>query len=148
MKGQYQAIRNAGNPNPILLSGGDFGDEVDGMNPADFAGMQNAGFDAHCYGWMTPRWPDYLNSLSRYKSQDGAMPVLCCECGDGGTSDAIDGNWQQNMQVALSNPGGFAAWMVNWTDAQPADCLWQAPFDGSAVTSPYARMVHDAIAAG
>ena len=146
MKGQYNAIRATGNPNPILLCTGNPGGELQGMNPADFAGMTNAGFDPHCYGWMTPQWPQVLSDLAKFTSRDGAMPAVCSEFGDGGGSDAQDSNWVPNVQTALAHPGGFAAWMVNWM-MSPADCLWAPPLDGSAINAGFGQMVHDAIVA-
>ncbi len=146
MRGQYQAIRSTGNPNPVLLCTGNPGGEITGMNQADFAGMSNVGFDTHCYGWMTPQWPGLLQNLSAFHSADGSMPVICAEFGDGGGSDAQDSNWVANVQTALAHPGGFAAWMVNWA-MSPADCLWAPPLDGSVINGGFGQMVHDAIVA-
>jgi hypothetical protein len=147
MRGQYLAIRSTGNQNPVLFCDGNPGSEITGMNPADFADMHNVGFDAHCYGWMTDQWQSVLASLGKFKSADGTMPIACLEFGDGGGSEAQDGNWQQNITTALAHPGGWAAWMINWM-ASPADCLWAAPFDGSRINPGFGQMVHDAIVAG
>jgi hypothetical protein len=146
MQGQYNAVRNAGNGSPILLSTGMFGDGLDGMNPAYFNAMKNVSWDSHCYGWMTDRWPEQMNALAKYKSQDGNIPTICGEFGDGGGSNQRDGNWVQNVQTALANPGGFGAWMINWA-MDNADCLWADPLDGSVIQADYGKMVHDAIVA-
>jgi hypothetical protein len=108
--------------------------------------MKNVGWDSHCYGWMTDRWQEQLNATAKYKSQDGNIPTVCAEFGDGGGSNQRDGNWVQNVQTATANPGGWAAWMVNWA-MDNADCLWAEPLDGSVIQADYGRMIHDAIVA-
>jgi hypothetical protein len=146
MLGQYRAIRGAGSPNPIMLCTGDPGAEITGMSQADIGQMTGVAFDTHCYGWLLPQWGSIISSLGAFHSADGAIPVLVLETGNGATSDAIDGNWQDVFNTAKANPAGAAWWLINWSDSQPADCIWAAPFDGSVVQSPYGQMVAQAIA--
>lgn len=146
MNGQYNAWRNTGNTNPFFSCCGDPGGELTGMNPHDFEAMSNFLFDLHYYGWMPANGMSYqscVNQLSGFRSQDGAIPVVCIEYGDATDGNNIDNNWQTVLDQALNWPQGSAAWMINWITATSStgDCL-VTDYNMSGRT-PYGSYVND-----
>jgi len=150
MKGQHDAIRAVGATAPVMLCCGDPMGEITSMDHAAIGAMSNVAWDMHYYSWMLSNgmnWAPICSALAAYQSKDGAIPVICAETGDGDGSSARGSNWQSVLQQSLNNPGGFAAWVVNWVSDQ-ADCLWAAPFDGSVIQSDYGQLVANAIRSG
>ncbi|MGE0225659.1 MAG: cellulase family glycosylhydrolase [Acetobacteraceae bacterium] len=102
----YDAIRGAGNENPILVAypgggwpGLDF--RGYGLDPAVYAKMTNIIGDIHLYGWSSKFVPDQtvvnaaladlVHNAQTIQSADGKLPILIGEFGpstDGVTDDA------------------------------------------------------------
>jgi hypothetical protein len=146
----YNAIRAAGNNNPILLEivGGP-GAWNNSMTPSDYAGMHNTIWDPHFYGWI-PRYStdqatvdqalaDEIAQVQHIPSADGTMPVIIAEYGNSTDGTTIDPNGVQ-VVTSVANAGGSgkagsAAWA--WLPGGNADHLQ----DGGMLTSPYGQQV-------
>jgi hypothetical protein len=146
---EYQAIRNTGNNNLILLevnSAGP-GKTATGYDPSVYAKMDQVVLAPHFYGWVVPKQmggqPSYgtdqnvanatVMSLAQdaqatLKSIDGhIMPVIFEEIGDSTTGafnpsvgSVQDPNWRQSLQAVFNSGYGWAAWA--W-GAGPGDAL-------------------------
>jgi hypothetical protein len=146
----YNAIRGAGNNNPILLEiVGWPGAWNNTMTPSDYAGMHNTIWDPHFYGWI-PRYStdqstvdralaDEIAQVQQIPSADGTMPVIIAEYGNSTDGTTIDPNGTQ-VVTSVANAGGSgkagsAAWA--WLPGGNADHLQ----DAGTLTSPYGEQV-------
>jgi hypothetical protein len=120
----YDAWRNAGNPNPVIIGWVTYGytDRVDrGITDR----MTNVGIDVHFYamtaGSDNMNEQDHINKANEieaqirgaYRSADGEIPVGCYEFGD-----ACCGHVEAAGQVACSavTKSNFKSWSLwNWT---------------------------------
>lgn len=147
----YQAIRNAGNNNPVWLEtiGWTNNGQLvvnQGFAASDYAGMTNVLWDMHIYPWLFPTnatqgqansiLQQFVQGAQQITSADGTIPVQFLEFGDSTTGSDYDPNWQVSVQSVLSASNGYAAWM--WGAGNAYDNL----NNGSA----YAAMVQKAIA--
>ena len=146
----YNAIRGAGNNNPILLEiVGWPGAWNNAMTPSDFAGMHNTIWDPHFYGWVAryatdqatvdQALADEIAAVQQIPSADGKMPVIIAEYGNSTDGSTIDPNGAQ-VVTSVANAGGSgkagsAAWA--WLPGGNADHLQ----NGGTLTSPYGQQV-------
>jgi Cellulase (glycosyl hydrolase family 5) len=136
MASMYHAARNTGFAGPFGLCTGNPGNEIQGMNPADFANMDNAFFDPHYYGWLPSNGISYAalcEQHAAFHNRQGQMACLCLETGDATDGNNRDANWQDVLRQAFGNRDGAAAWMDNWNDGG-ADRLFASPYDATALT--------------
>jgi len=114
-KQTYDAIRNAGNNNPIMLElpGGGYPDAHSiadyGMDPAVYVTMTNVIVDVHLYGWSSDYEPDQqmvnatltglVDAGATMRSADGAVPVLIGEYGISTDGDTLDANADQVVRA-------------------------------------------------
>lgn len=152
----YDAIRNAGNNNPVMLEINGWGDVnsfAQGYNLADYAGMTNVIGDVHDYGWLTDYstdpgqntsfLTDAVASLqSRLKIADGTLPVLVGEYGNSTDGVRIDDNG--NQVVTAVNTSGFGSTAWYFGQGNPGDGL----LNGDGSLSAYGQQVAAYIAAG
>jgi hypothetical protein len=135
----YQAIRGAGNDNPILLELDGWADPASfgqGYNPADYASMYNVVWDMHFYGWLTNSTnlgtnESFIEAAVKQAQQftsSGGMriPVIIGEYGNSTTGTSMDSNGTQVVQAvqAAAMDGtivGTAAWA--WAQGNPGDGL-------------------------
>jgi hypothetical protein len=123
----YNAIRNTGNNNPILLepSGtrppGYGGTPLQsGMNPADYAKMTNVIWDPHCYGYQSSYDTNQadvnanvkamITASQTIRSANGLVPVIIGEYGPG-----TDPNGMQEVSAVIKagsvlRPGAGMIW--------------------------------------
>lgn len=123
----YNAIRDAGNNNPIMLElpgGGYLGQTISsyGMDPGVYAGMSNVVADVHLYGWSSGfstdqqtvdnALSDLVNGAKTMTTQDGTVPVIIGEYGTATDGQNTDANAQQVIQAAQgsSQTSGAIAW--------------------------------------
>jgi Cellulase (glycosyl hydrolase family 5) len=152
----YQAIRNTGNNNPVmmeLIGGGDPGlvGAGNGMTASTYASMTNIIWDLHYYGWVAGFSTDQntvtqgLNSLvsaaQTITSANGTVPVLIGEYGDSTTGTSRDPNANQVLSAVQHSGLGSAAWA--WGAGNPSDGL----SDGGTGLSGYGQEVAAWIAA-
>jgi hypothetical protein len=146
----YNAIRGAGNNNPILLEiVGWPGAWNNSMTPSDFAGMHNTVWDPHFYGWVAryatdqasvdQALADEIAAVQQIPSADGKMPVIIAEYGNSTDGTTIDPNGAQ-VVTSVANAGGSgkagsAAWA--WLPGGDGDHLQ----NGGTLTSPYGQQV-------
>lgn len=145
----YQAIRGAGNNNPVMID--PWGAYLtDGLDPSVYASMTNIVIDDHFYGWYVNYSTDpgtieagiqtiINNTQSVIRGADGLVPVIIGEYGDSTTGYGVDGNGTQVVQAVInggsSGKFGSAAWQ--WTEfGNAGDALRQ----GGALTT-YGQMV-------
>lgn len=150
-KATYQAIRGAGNNNPILLEiSGWPGDWTNALDPSVYATMHNTIWDPHFYPWI-PRdstdqttvnqaLADQISGVQQIPNADGTMAVIIAEYGDS-DNDTPDGG-PSGMAVvdAVVNSGGTgkygsAAWA--WNPGGSQDRLQ----NNGTMTSPYGQAV-------
>lgn len=151
-KQTYQSIRSAGNNNPVLLEANSWGPGQTnvGYTASDYAGMTNAIWDLHYYGWVSgystnqstvsSTLASMIADTHAIKSADGRMPVLIGEYGNSTTGQAIDPNGDQVVsavqQAAQSGQmAGSAAWA--WGTGNPGDGLT----NGNGIPSAYGQQV-------
>ncbi len=123
----YNAIRNTGNNNPILLEepGGGVPSLVgagNGLDSSVYATMKNVIWDPHYYGWVSNFSTDQqavnnaLTSLAQsaqtIKSADGTVPVIVGEYGPSTNGQTTDANGQQVLQAVQQSTAisGAVAW--------------------------------------
>lgn len=127
----YNAIRNTGNPNPIMmeLPGGGYPDgqslEAYGMDPSVYLPMSNVLVDTHLYGWSSNFIPDEqavtsaLAALVRggqsMTTIDGHVPVIIGEYGIATEGEAADANAAQVLQVAQHSTLVIGAVAFTWS---------------------------------
>jgi Cellulase (glycosyl hydrolase family 5) len=121
-KETYDAIRGAGNNNPVLMEAvtGSGGATNVGFNTDDYAGMTNVAWDAHYYGWMSNYSTDegvvastlskVASSAQQITSADGTMPVIIGEYGNSTDGQNVDANGSQVMTAVQDSGFGSAAW--------------------------------------
>lgn len=147
----YQAIRGAGNNNPILIEpGGSRADNlVDALVPSVYAPMKNVIMDPHVYGYQVDYSTDQATNDANAKamvaaaqtipSADGKMGVMIAEYGNSTDGTNIDPNGNQNVEavinVGAAGTAGSAAWA--WDPGGDGDHL----MNGSDPTNPYGQMV-------
>ncbi|HYZ24316.1 MAG TPA: cellulase family glycosylhydrolase [Rhodopila sp.] len=124
----YNAIRNAGNNNPILMemSGAPKGTISDsGMDPSVYASMSNIIADAHFYGWNSNFSTDQQtvdSSLTNVvhwaqsmQSASGTVPVIIGEYGISTNGSSDDSNSSQVLKaVQQATQSGQTAGAVAW----------------------------------
>lgn len=153
----YNAIRGAGNTNPVMVEingWGDVNSMASGYTPSVYAGMTNIIGDLHFYGWLTNYSTDqstvsnFLTAAVQHTQQvlptaSGTMPVLIGEFGNSTTGHDLDANANQVINaVTTSNvTAGYAAWM--WGQGAPYDGLTT----GGTNLSSYGQQIATAIKA-
>ena len=148
-----QAVRNAGNNNPVLIeanSWGPGGTNV-GYDPAAYANLHNVIWDIHYYGWLSKYSTDQatvsstlsgmISDSRQITSADGTMPVIIGEYGNSTTGSTIDANATQVITAVQQSGVGNAAWA--WYPGSPGDGL----NDGGNGLSAYGKQVAAGIAA-
>jgi len=128
-KETYDAIRGAGNNNPLLMEAvtGGAGATNVGFNASDYAGMTNVAWDIHYYGWMSSFSTDQgtvASTLSgiaaaaqQITSADGTMPVIVGEYGNSTDGQNVDPNGPQVMTAVQGSGYGSVAWAYMSGDA-------------------------------
>jgi hypothetical protein len=151
-KTTYDSVRNTGNNAPVLLEDDSWGpgNSLVGYKASDYAGMHNAVWDMHYYGWLsgystdqntvTNTFNQLVNDTHAIGSADGTMPVLIGEYGNSTTGQAIDANGTQTVQAVIDSGLGSAAWA--WSQGNPGDGL----LNGSGGLSSYGQQVAAGIA--
>jgi len=154
----YDAIRNVGNLNPIMIdlpgAGYPYLQSLKdyGMDPAVYATMSNVLVDIHLYGWSSHFAPDLqavstaLADLARggqdMMTADGRAPVIIGEYGISTDGEKVDANANQVLQVAQhSSLVGASAF--TWSGSG-ADTLT----DGQGHLNAYGKQVAQWIASG
>nr|WP_294553582.1 cellulase family glycosylhydrolase [uncultured Rhodopila sp.] len=150
----YDAVRNAGNTNPIMVEMNGWTDPASfgqGYTASVYAGMSNIVWDVHYYGWLSNYSTDQatvsatlaadIAQAQTITSANGTVPVLIGEYGNSTTGQAIDANGSQ-VVTAVDNSGfGSAAWA--WGTGNPGDGLTTS----SGGVSAYGQQVASWIAA-
>lgn len=155
----YNAIRDAGNNNPIMLElpGGAYpGDQTAtsyGMDPKVYAGMSNILMDVHLYGWssnfvadqptVNAALTDLVQGAKTFPSANGAVPVIIGEYGISTDGDTVDANGNQVLQAAQQSNQTVGAVAFTWS-GQGADTLT----DGQGNLTAYGKEVAQWIASG
>ena len=153
----YNAIRGAGNNNPIMLElpGGGYPDGTSitayGMDPSVYAKMSNVLVDFHLYGWSSNFWPDQqtvnaaMTAMARgaqtMVSANGDVPVIIGEYGPSTEGETIDANANQVLQAAQHFNPTIGAVAYTWS-AAGADSLT----DGQGNLTSYGQKVAQWIA--
>jgi hypothetical protein len=149
----YQAIRGAGNNNPILIEpGGSRPDNlVDALVPSVYLPMTNVIMDPHIYGYQVNYSTDQATNdanaqamvaaAQTIKTADGTIGVMIAEYGNSTDGTTIDQNGVQNV-TAVVNMGaagkvGSAAWA--WNPGGNEDKLMNSSL--TEPTSPYGQQV-------
>ena len=126
----YDAIRNAGNNNPILMElvgGGNPGTigAGAGMTASDYASMTNIIWDLHYYGWVSgystnqstvdSALSSAVSAAQTITSANGTVPVLIGEYGPATDGTNTDPNGNQVLQAVQSSAtSGQTAGAVAW----------------------------------
>ncbi len=127
----YNAIRDTGNTNPMLLepSGsrppGYGGTPLQAaMNPADYTTMTNVIWDPHCYGYQSSYDTNQadvnanvqamITASQTIQGADGVIPVIIGEYGPG-----TDPNGTQEVTAVINSGVGSTAWA--WDDQGSVD---------------------------
>jgi hypothetical protein len=122
----YQAIRSAGNNNPIMLEANP------GAPASDYASMTNTVWDQHYYGWLSgysTNQATVSQNLASVVAQDqsikgangATMPVIIGEYGNSTSGTSIDANAEQVLGAVQQSGYGSAAWA--WGSGNPGDGL-------------------------
>ena len=148
-----QAVRDAGNNNPVLIeanSWGPGGTNV-GYDPAAYANLHNVVWDIHYYGWLSKYSTDQatvsstlsgmISDTRQITSADGTMPVIIGEYGNSTTGTTFDANGTQVITAVQQSGVGNVAWA--WYPGSPGDGL----NDGGNGLSAYGQQVAAGIAA-
>jgi hypothetical protein len=124
----YNAIRDAGNNNPIMIEfpgGGVPGLESVGygMDPSVYGRMSNIVADIHYYGWESKFSTDQqtvdfvlsrlIQDTQTVKSHDGTLPVILGEYGVSTDGTNRDANYSQVVQAVQQSTqiAGAVAWV-------------------------------------
>lgn len=158
-KATYNAIRNTGNTNMIMLEANagtdNNGNPVvsQGYDASQYAGMTNVAWDVHFYGWQTNYSQDqnannnFVSAMAhdaqQITSANGTVPVIVGEFGNSTSGFGLDPNGYQAVQAVLNSGYGFAAWMD--ADGGPGDGL---TVNNGTGLSAYGQQVAQAIANG
>jgi hypothetical protein len=154
----YNAIRNAGNTNPIMVEMNGWADPASfgqGYTASVYASMSNIIWDVHCYGWLSNYSTDQatvsanlaadIAQAQTITSANGTVPVIIGEYGNSTTGMAIDANGSQ-VVTAVDNSGfGSAAWA--WGTGNPGDGLTTSSGGVSAYGQQVAAWIAKAAAA-
>ena len=148
-----QAVRDAGNNNPVLIeanSWGPGGTNV-GYDPAAYANLHNVIWDVHYYGWLSKYSTDQatvsstlagmISDTRQITGADGTMPVIIGEYGNSTTGTTFDANATQVITAVQQSGVGSVAWA--WYPGSPGDGL----NDGGNGLSAYGQQVAAGIAA-
>lgn len=148
-----QAVRNAGDNNPVLVEMNSWGPGQTGVGytASAYAGLQNIVWDVHYYGWLTGMSTDQatvsstlatiISETQQLTSADGTVPVIIGEYGNSTTGQSIDPNGTQVVAAVLQSGYGSAAWA--WGYNPNGDGL----SDGGNGLSAYGQQVAAWIAA-
>lgn len=150
-KATYDAIRGAGNNNPILIEPGGSRPPnlVAALVPSTYASMKNIIMDPHIYGYQTDYSTDQatndanvaamIQAAQTIKSADGTIGVLIAEYGNSTEGVSPDPNGVQSVTAVITaganGQAGSAAWA--WLPGGSSDHLQ----DGGTLTSPYGQQV-------
>jgi hypothetical protein len=153
----YNAIRNTGNNNPILmeLPGGGYPDgqslEAYGIDPNVYTSMWNVVADIHLYGWssnyvttqqaVTTALDDMVRVGQSMITANGPAPVILGEYGPSTDGQTVDANASQVIQVAQNASNVAGAIAYSWNPGG-ADTLT----DGQGNLTPYGQQVAQWIA--
>jgi hypothetical protein len=144
----YNAIRGAGDNNPIMLEQiGGFTDS--GLAASAYAQMHNVIWDTHFYGWVPNYSTDQTTvnnaaaaqvaNAQSIQSADGVVPVIFGEYGPSSNGTSNDADWQQVLSAAQQTPSsGTLAWALG----AGADTL----VDNSGSLTPFGQEVASYIA--
>jgi hypothetical protein len=121
----YNAIRGAGNDNPILLevSGSKPSNLQQALDPSVYAKMRNVIWDPHAYNYQSNFSTDQhvvdasvqemIAAAQRIRSADGLVPVIIGEYGNSTTGERIDPGGIQEIKAVMASGVGSAAF--TWT---------------------------------
>jgi hypothetical protein len=149
----YDAIRDTGNNNPIMLEANSFGvgNTNTGYTASDYAGMTNTIWDMHYYGWLsgystnqatvTQTLDSIASEAQQITSADGTMPVIIGEYGNSTSGTTIDANANEVISAVQNSGYGSAAWA--WGAGNPGDGL----SNGGNGLSAYGQQIAAGIAA-
>jgi hypothetical protein len=118
----YNAVRNAGNNNPVglqLLGGGNPG-FLSAMNVDAYSSMTNTFLAPHFYDWLAKYSTDpgtiaaalqgEISQAQTITSADGTMPVIIDEYGDSTDGTHIDAGGSATVDAVNRSDFGSAAW--------------------------------------
>jgi hypothetical protein len=170
----YDAIRNAGNDNLILMCP-EGGWSWSSMNPSNYGRYRNVAWDFHYYGWM-PNYSQNQGDCDRklqsmidtgmgFHSADGPIPSICGEfgiCGfQGDNAQFVEGafwadpNGFQIIEAVYRNPnlGGWMQWFWNTPETSQTNGISflikpDGNYNGSRLTDHGGTQCRDAIARG
>ena len=130
-KATYDAIRNTGNANPIMLEmpGGGWIGPQDiksyGMDPSVYATMSNTVVDVHYYGWYSDYntdqktvnnvFSDLVKGAQTVPSTSGPVPVMVGEYGISTDGSTADPNAAQVFSAAQNISTTSGAVAFTWT---------------------------------
>ena len=154
----YNAIRDTGNTNPIMieLPGGGWPNEnVNGygMDPNVYASMSNIAVDVHFYGWssngstdqqtVNNALSDLVRGAQTVPSAEGTVPVIVGETGQATDGWDADSNAWQVMRAAQQSgqTSGAVAW--TWHDGAGNNLT-----DGNGNLTSYGQNVANWITSG
>lgn len=152
----YQAVRNAGNSNPVMLEANSWGvnNTNAGYKASDYAGMTNTIWDAHYYGWVSGYSTDQstvnstlsgiVQATKSIGNSAGAMPVLIGEYGNSTDGQNTDANGTQVVTAVDQSGLGSSAWAWGTGGNGGADGL----LTSSGGLTSYGQQVASFIAAG
>jgi hypothetical protein len=150
----YNAIRGAGNNNPVMLELGG-GADTHVLVPSDYANMNNVIWDAHIYGWesqystdqsaVTNALNNEVSGAQNITSAEGTIPVILGEWGTATDGHNLDPNWQQVINAVTGSGLGSLAWNFGTND--PGDPNDLTTSNGTALTN-YGQQVAAFISAG
>jgi|GEM_PF-2530554 len=150
----YDAIRNAGNGNVVLVemncnAANDPSSCGAGYTASVYSGMTNIVWDMHYYGWLVSYSADpnviaqsiaaNAQAAQAITSADGTVPVIIGEYGVSTDGQSTDPNGTQVVSAVESSGYGSMAW--GWNPGQNDDVT-----DGSNDLTPYGQQVAQFIA--
>ena len=154
-KQTYDAIRNAGNQNIVMVEMNCASDPNScgaGYTSTSYSGMTNIVWDMHYYGWLTNFATDqnavnmdiagHAASAQQLTSADGTVPILIGEYGNSTNGSDLDANGMHVVYGVEQSGFGSTAWHY-WSYAQQDNVT-----DGNGnLTSPFGTTVAAFIAA-
>ena len=148
----YNAIRDTGNNNPILVEMNSLSPATtgEGYTPSVYAAMSNIVWDMHYYGWISGYATDQatvtqtldgmLSQAGTLTSANGSVPIIVGEYGISTNGSTPDPNGNQVVQAVQSTGLGNSAWLYG---SGGGDAL----LNGDGSLSSYGRQVEAGIAA-
>lgn len=148
----YNAIRNTGNMNPVLmqLQGGSYTDWRSGR-ASTWSGMTNVGWDLHFYGFWESHYgsgatrpttnaatasnlASAISITQQFVSADGIMPVIIGEFGPStsGAANSVDTNAAATLAAVFGNGVGWIGWALTGTATPGGDSMSD---NGTSLTS-------------